>query len=161
MHDDPQGKPFHESDLDSAEYRERLMRKLNTLIAVLEVANAKVRRSLAGPAPDVAKLTRIKTNLQNTLEVCLRAKAALEKRGSLPQGLSSELTRAVNPEMLDVARLADPQGQAAARGPRARGSRVEMSSLEEAEKFRRLGRIEPAMVWACDLDELSRRLQGS
>ena len=95
MNEESQGKPFHESNLDSAEYRERLMRKLNTLIAVLEVANAKVRRSLAGPAPDVERLTRIQKNLADTLSVCLRARSALEKRGNLPQGLSQDLARAV------------------------------------------------------------------
>ena len=34
MTDQP-SEPFKESDLESPEYRERLMRKLNTLIAVL------------------------------------------------------------------------------------------------------------------------------
>ena len=157
MHDHPEGRPFRESDLDSAEYRERLMRKLNTLIAVLEVANAKVRRSLAGPAPDVERLTRIKRNLQDTLEICLRAKAALEKRGSLPQGLSKDLARAVNPDLVDAARLAGP-GELA---PPARGPQVELSSAAEARKFQRMGRIHERELRAADLDELARRLQGS
>ena len=52
-------KPFSESHLDSPEYRRRLMRKLNTLIAVLEVACAKVRQSLSGPDPDIDRLNRI------------------------------------------------------------------------------------------------------
>ena len=158
-----QEQPFHESNLDSAEYRGRLMRKLNTLIAVLEVANAKVRRSLTGPDPDVEKLTRIKTNLQNTLEVCLRAKAALEKRGRLPKGLSKELSNAVSPDMLDAARMAAPRDDDVRRGRNASanaGSGVEMSSLEEVEKFRHLGNIDPAMVSSCDLDDLARKLQG-
>ena len=38
MSEQPQ-EPFKESNLESPEYRERLMRKLNTLIAVLEVAS--------------------------------------------------------------------------------------------------------------------------
>ncbi len=74
MTDQPAPEPFHESNLEDPEYRERLMRKLNCLIAVLEVANAKVKRSLAGPAPDIERLEKIRTNLTSTLEVCRKAK---------------------------------------------------------------------------------------
>jgi hypothetical protein len=158
MNEESQGKPFHESNLDSAEYRERLMRKLNTLIAVLEVANAKVRRSLAGPAPDVERLTRIQKNLGDTLEVCLRARAALEKRGNLPQGLSQDLARAVNPDLLDAAKLAGPDSDLIPRPPRGRA--IEMRDAQEAEHFAALGRIERGMLDEVDLDELARRLQG-
>ena len=75
----PEEHPYSDAHLDSPEYRKRLLRKLNTLIAVLEVACAKVRRSLAGTDPDVARLTRIQNNLKETLQVCLRAKCALER----------------------------------------------------------------------------------
>ena len=44
---------FTEGHLSSPEYRERLTRKLNCLIALLEVAMARVRRSLRQPEPDV------------------------------------------------------------------------------------------------------------
>lgn len=157
MNEESQGKPFHESNLDSAEYRERLMRKLNTLIAVLEVANAKVRRSLAGPAPDVERLTRIQKNLADTLSVCLRARNALEKRGNLPQGLSQDLARAVNPDLLDAAKLAGPGQDEIPRPPR--GREIEMSHPAEAARFASLGRIERAMLQEVDLDDLARRLQ--
>ena len=53
-----------------------LEHKLNTLIAVIEVACAKVRQSLAGPDPDVDRLSRIHKNLKETLGVCMRAKRA-------------------------------------------------------------------------------------
>ena len=65
---DESKEPFQESNLDSAEYRERLMRKLNCLIAVLEVAHAKVKKSLSGPKPDVTRLRKIQTNLTSTLD---------------------------------------------------------------------------------------------
>jgi hypothetical protein len=55
-------QPFSDANLDSPEYRKRLLRKLNTLIAVLEVACAKVRRTLTGPNPDVERLTRIQNS---------------------------------------------------------------------------------------------------
>jgi len=151
-HHDP--LPFSESNLDSAEYRERLMRKLNCLIAVLEVAGAKVRRSLAGPAPDVARLSRIKKNLADTLEICTRARTALEKRGSLTEELSKDLQRAVNPDILTSGPYRDALRPARPRGPSAE------QSPEERERFDRLGRIERADVDACDLDDLARRLQA-
>ena len=157
MRDQPEERPFRQSDLDSAEYRERLRRKLNTLIAVLEVANAKVRRSLAGPAPDVERLTRIKRNLQDTLEICLRAKAALDKRGALPEGLSKDLARAVNPDLIDASRLASPDAVPPPEG----GPAVELSSAAEARKFARMGPIRERELRAVDLDELARRLQDS
>jgi hypothetical protein len=160
MRPEPDERPFRESDLDSPEYRERLMRKLNTLIAVLEVADAKVRRSLAGPAPDVARLERIRRNLRDTLQICLRAKAVLEKRGSLPQGLSKDLARAVNPDLVDASRLAAPGAEPPAEQPQpGRGREVELS-LSEARKFTRLGPIRARELSAVDLDELARRLQG-
>ena len=115
--------------------------------------------SLAGPAPDVERLTRIQKNLGDTLEVCLRARAALEKRGNLPQGLSQDLARAVNPELLDAAKLAGPGPVEIPRPPR--GREIEMRDAGEAERFAALGRIERGMLDAVDLDELAKRLQGS
>ena len=43
-------EPFKESNLESPEYRERLMRKLNTLIAVLESPPASCLRDEAAAA---------------------------------------------------------------------------------------------------------------
>ena len=153
MHDDRE-QPFSESNLESAEYRERLKRKLNCLIAVLEVATAKVKQSLAGPAPDVDRLKRIQKNLQDTLDVCMRARTALEKRGTLPSGLSQDLAAAVNPEIM----LADA-GSGGARSLERRGHELELSPNEQL-KFARLPKIERSMIGACDLDELARRLQN-
>ena len=140
-----QDKPFSESHLESPEYRRRLMRKLNTLIAVLEVACAKVQRSLAGPSPDVERLTRIQKNLSDTLQICNRAKAALERCDKLPEDLPVELA----PASGDVF---------ATEGPR--GGDVEMSSDDEKRKFQELGPIDPADVRSCDLDDLCRKLLG-
>ena len=141
-------KPFSESHLDSPEYRKRLMRKLNTLIAVLEVACAKVRQSLAGPEPDVERLNRIHGNLQETLKVCKRAKTALERCEKLPEDLPANLTQLTlrNNQPPKVVEL--------------RGSQVEMTSDEEAEKFDQLGPIDSKEIRATDLDELARLLGG-
>lgn len=142
-------EPFTDSHLASAEYRKRLERKLSCLIAVLEVACAKVRRSLAGPDPDVERLTRIHRNLRETLEVCQRAKRALERREALPEGLQATLSTVVE---------SDSFGRAQ-RHIRSRGAHVELSSEEEREKFSELGPIDASEIVGIDLDELARQLQ--
>jgi hypothetical protein len=146
-HQQPQEEPFSEANLDSAEYRERLMRKLNCLIAVLEVATAKVRKSLATPSADTERLVRIRSNLQSTLDVCLRARAALERRDGLPKGLPEQLGEALG-------------GTKALSATTSRGELVELVSELERERFRRLGPIDKRALARVDLDELARRLQG-
>lgn len=144
MSHQPAPEPFNEQNLDDPEYRDRLMRKLNCLIAVLEVANAKVKRSLSGPEPDVERLSKIKTNLSSTLDVCRRAKQALERREALPDGLPENLAQVVR------------------RNPPRRlpeRANVEMTSAEEFQRFDQMGRITPDEVKGVDLDELARRLQ--
>ncbi|MFM7296322.1 MAG: hypothetical protein ACKO4Q_03765 [Planctomycetota bacterium] len=140
-----------ESGLESAEYRERLRNKLNCLIAVLEGATAKVKQSLAGPAPDLDRLTRIQRNLQETLEVCVRARAALDRRGPLPEGIARDLASAVSPSALGLP-LPEPS--------RAAAKPAGEFSDEERERFARLGRIERSMIGGIDFDELARRLQS-
>lgn len=138
-------KPFQESHLESPEYRRRLTRKLNTLIAVLEVACAKVRQSLAGPEPDIDRLTRIHKNLNETLKVCKRAKLALERCEELPEDLPANLTQlSLRPGTAPTAE--DPRGAA-----------VEMTSDEETERFEKLGPIDQQAIRSVDLDELARQ----
>lgn len=146
MSSESEDQPFSENHLDSLEYRTRLMRKLNTLIAVLEVACAKVRRSLVNPDADTERLNRIHKNLKDTLQVCLRAKRALERCEKLPEGLPSSLTRGMG-------------DNAEAQAERLRGASVEMSSEEETDKFSELGPIDPQEIRTTDINELCRRLQ--
>ena len=143
-------EPFKDSDLESPEYRDRLMRKLNTLIAVLEVASAKVDRSLDGPGADIERLAKIRTNLTSTLEVCKRARRALERREELPEGLPenlAEVVRAAVKNRIEPTRLPI-------------GSGAEMSSIEERRRFERMGRIGKEELQAVDFDELAKKLQG-
>jgi hypothetical protein len=149
----PQEEPFSETNLNSPEYRERLMRKLNCLIAVLEVATAKVKKSLDTPSADTERLVRIRSNLQSTLDVCLRARAALERRESLPKELPANLAQVV-----DDGEVAHAPKPAAKR--RVAGARVEFTSADERRKFRHLPAIDKRMLAACDLEELTRRLQA-
>ena len=153
MSQHPQEEPFSEVHLNSPEYRERLMRKLNCLIAVLEVATAKVRKSLAGPSADTERLVRISTNLQSTLDVCLRARAALERRDALPAELPENLT-----QVIEDARPGR-EGRASHRSL-PRGARYEFSDRDEAEKFELMGPIDPRTIEDCDLEDLMRKLQG-
>lgn len=139
----PDEKPFEQSNLESAAYRKRLLRKLNTLIAVLEVACAKVRRSLQGPDPDVERLTRIHKNLKETLTVCQRAKVALQRREELPANL---------PPVLGIESHEDLVGEAMG----VSGS-PELSD-EEKEKFAGLDPITRDEIRGVDLDELCNRL---
>ncbi|MCP5021764.1 MAG: hypothetical protein GY930_08295 [bacterium] len=143
---DDNNKPFNETDLDSPEYRERLMRKINCLIAVLEVASAKVKRSIDGPSPDMDRLVRIQTNLISTLEVCRRARRALERREALPEGLPENLAAVVR-----------QVGKETSKGL-PEGSMQELSSPEELERFKGMGAIKKEEIESVDFDALSRSL---
>jgi len=151
----PEEHPYSDAHLDSPEYRKRLLRKLNTLIAVLEVACAKVRRSLAGTDPDVERLTRIQNNLKETLGVCLRAKRALERcEQKRIEGAENAMNPAPPPETV-VPRL-----PAMASAPEVTDAQGELASPEEQRKFQRLGPIDLREVRTCDLDALCQRLMG-
>lgn len=130
------------------------MRKLNCLIAVLEVATAKVRKSMGGPSPDSERLARICTNLQSTLEVCMRARAALERRQKPVQQLPERTLPA--PVAPDVIR--PRAGKKPVRRERARRSGSDMSTDAEQRKFAALPPIERRNIEGCDLDDLARRL---
>lgn len=154
MTDRPNNEPFSEGNLNSAEYRDRLTRKLNCLIALLEVAMARVRRSLAGPDPDVERLTKIRANLKSTLEVCLRARTALERREPLPDDLPASLRQVANQDGDDQGVFQPKTSQLPA------GSDQELLSDAERKKFQRMGKIDPAELQQVDLDDLERKLQG-
>lgn len=153
MSQNPQDEPFSEASLDSPEYRERLIRKLNCLIAVLEVATAKVRKTLATTTGDTERLVRIRTNLQSTLDVCLRARAALERRESLPKELPANLTQVIQDGSKDGVEEKTAQDPADAR-------RSDVRSGGEMRKFQRMGPIDRRLVESCDIEELTRRLQS-
>lgn len=139
-------QPFDQGDLNSPEYRDRLMRKLNALIAVLQVATAKVRKSMQGPAPDTERLVKIQANLNGTLEVCQRARRALERREALPEGLPENLAAVISVSSLDQL---------------PPGSEAEMSSSSEKNRFEKLGRISESELREVDMGELERLFQSS
>ena len=160
----PREEPFSESHLGSPEYRERLMRKLNCLITVLEVATAKVRKNMAGSPPDSERLARICSNLQSTLEVCQRARTALERRhGSPPTaGRSGVRDVSILPPAPSRAPHRRPKSDAKKPTRSRNGSRrrllSDISTEAERLKFENLPPIDRRTVRHCDLDELARKL---
>jgi len=168
MSQEPQDEPFQETNLDSPEYRERLMRKLNCLIAVLEVATAKVKKNMAGSPPDAERLSRICANLQSTLEVCQRARVALERRQSLSKTGTEGAAQA--PSTLPVPTQAPAPPTAAsrpmrrkeipARHRRAQSGRSDFASEAERRKLASLPPIDRRTISRCDLEELARRLSS-
>ena len=126
--------------LSSAEYRARLTTKLNCLIAVLEVAIAKIAKSMELPGANEERLLKIRSNLENTLSICHRAKQTLDRTvtGQKPIG----------------ARNADKK-------PMSARDYVELSSIDEYRKFRKMEPIALNDLANIDFDELARKLTDS
>jgi hypothetical protein len=122
--------------LGSAEYRARLTTKLNCLIAVLEVAIGKITKSMDVPGANEERLLKIRSNLENTLSICHRAKQTLDK--TVP-GKTSVLRQ-------------DDRRTMTAR------DYVELTSIDEYRKFRRMQPISREELTAIDFEDLARRL---
>ena len=138
------------NNITAAEYRTRLLNKLNTLIAVLEVAISKISRT-ADLSPDRAeRLLKIRTNLENTLAICRRARTTLEGRsadGQMPT------TQAVLPAPTPRAARHDAEKM-------TYRDYVEFQSVEEYRKFKTLPPITGNDIKTADIENLIGRLQG-
>ena len=150
------------------EYKARLLNKLNCLIAVLEVAIEKIKKSLASPEANVKRLTKIQENLENTLGICLRARETLIKKGGI-QGASSACSLAPKkPEKREDLPPAAPERKVPKEGknPAIKGVKmtfrdyVELSSIQEYKKFKKMPPIQPKEILKVDLDELIRKLMA-
>ena len=129
------------SGLSSAEYRAKLLTKLNCLIAVLEVAIAKISRSIDLPGTNEERLLKIRGNLENTLSICKRAKTTLVK------GIGPTSTK--------------QSSRARGRGAKEKMSYrdyVELSSIEEYQKFKTMPPIKSEELDQIDIDDLVRKL---
>lgn len=122
--------------LSSAEYRTRLATKLNCLIAVLEVAISKINKSMDVPGANEERLLKIRSNLENTLAICHRAKQTLDR---------------TSPGKLAMLRDDDKRSMTAR-------DYVELTSIDEYRKFRGMEPIRSDELAAIDFDELARRL---
>ena len=136
MDADQNNTPKTPETLGSAEYRTRLTTKLNCLIAVLEVAIAKITKSMDTPGANEDRLNKIRGNLENTLSICHRAKRTLDKT----QQNRQTMQRAGEGRLMTARDY------------------VELTSIEEYRKFRSMKPISSDDVQALDFDELSRRL---
>jgi len=132
-----------DKSLSSADYRARLLTKLNCLIAVLEVAISKISRSMDLPGANEERLLKIRSNLENTLSICNRAKHTLET------GATSELPA--------PARAERRQG----RDNMTYRDYVELSSIDEYQKFKSLPPIKSDEIQSTDLDHLIDQLFDS
>ncbi len=122
--------------LSSSEYRARLLTKLNCLIAVLEVAIAKISKSMGLPGANEERLLKIRSNLENTLAICHRARQTLDK--STHGGPAA--------------------GAAMERGKMSARDYVELSSIDEYRKFKKMDPIQFSELETVDFDDLARRL---
>lgn len=145
----PEGQKGNGKSLSSTEYRHRLLNKLGCLISVLEVAIGKIGNSMDEDGANQDRLSRIKSNLENTLAICRRAKATLEKRiaedgGQKPQAPTSPKT-----------------GTSLDRANMTFRSYVELSSIDEFRKFKGLEAISQDEISQVDLDDLADKFFGN
>ena len=126
--------------LSSVEYRARLTTKLNCLIAVLEVAIGKITKSMDVPGANEERLLKIRSNLENTLSICHRAKQTLD--------------RASSGQATSTARIDESRSMTAR-------DYIELTSIDEYRKFRQMEPITREDIGTIDFDELARRLTES
>ena len=137
MNADNDNSPKLPEALGSTEYRARLTTKLNCLIAVLEVAIAKITKSMDVPGANEERLLKIRGNLENTLSICNRAKQTLDRTACSK-----------------IPAKADDKRTMTAR------DYVELTSIDEYRKFRTMQPISREELGTIDFDELARRLTG-
>ncbi len=134
--------------ISSSEYRTKLLTKLNCLIAVLEVAIAKISRSMDLPGSNEERLQKIRANLENTLSICNRAKGTLAKNAS----------------STGTGTATKPRNRPPISGPKDGMSYrdyVELSSIDEYQKFKKLDPISEGELEETDIDALMRKLSES
>jgi hypothetical protein len=136
------GSENPQSGLSSAEYRAKLLTKLNCLIAVLEVAIAKISRSIDLPGTNEERLLKIRSNLENTLSICKRAK------NSLVKGIDSAPVR----------QRSTPVREQRGKGRMSYRDYVELSSIEEYQKFKSMPPIKSEELERIDIDDLVKKL---
>lgn len=135
MDADKNNNPKLPEALSSTEYRARLTTKLNCLIAVLEVAIAKITKSMDVPGANEERLLKIRGNLENTLSICHRAKQTLDRTSPRTSQVSRQETNSMTAR-----------------------DYVELTSIEEYRKFRKMEPIAKDELATIDFDELARRL---
>ncbi|MBL8695026.1 MAG: hypothetical protein JNJ88_13105 [Planctomycetes bacterium] len=155
---DSPSTPSSNPPADSTAHRDQLLKKLNCLIAVLEAAISKVRRNQQSGHNDPDRLERIRLNLENTLTICQRAKTTLERRGALPANLPPEVSEAVGATSSAAPETTTRPARRRSDHQMTYRDYVELSSVEEFQKFRQMAPISVEEIAACDLDSLASEL---
>lgn len=117
-------------------YRAEMLARLESLIAVLRVAQEKAAAAPSANAEHAARMTKMHRNLSRTLEVCDHARSSLS--APLPHGV--------------VPQPAGPQPSSEA------GCYAESSNLEEYRRLSELGEMPEGGLDADALEALCRQL---
>ena len=145
----PESQDGNGKSLSSTEYRHRLLNKLGCLISVLEVAIGKIGNSMDEDGANQDRLSRIKSNLENTLAICRRAKATLEKR--IAEDGGKQPSTPIRPR----------SGSSIDKANMTFRSYVELSSIDEFRKFKSLDAISKDEINEVDLDDLADKFFGN
>lgn len=123
-------------------YRAEMLARLESLIAVLRVAQEKAAAAPSANAEHAARLTKMHRNLSRTLEVCDHARSSLhapQPHGVVPQ----------------------PAGRPATGASSEAGCYAESSNLEEYRRLSELGEMPEGGLDADALEALCRQLTQS
>ena len=136
--------------MNAEEYKLRLLNKLNCLIAVLEVAITKINKTIETTKSNPDKLNKIKKNLENTLAICKRAKDTLERK------IKQKDYKIENTGSCSISHQnkinKNKEGKMTYR------DYVELSSIKEYQKFKKLPPIKIEEVKKTNVDELIKKL---
>ena len=121
------------SGLGDASYRQQLLERIESLLSVLEVAHNRLRMHADRPGAVSARQRQTLKSLAGTIQICHRARRALEREQAWEDGLG------------DDAPFLGPEAAAA-------------SSFAEYLRFRDLGPLTRAELEQADVDSISERL---
>jgi len=116
-----------------------MRRKVQGLVAILEIALARIRVEMENPGADLPRLRRVKENLTRTHRVCKQT------LGKLEESLAEALEVCLQPRT----------------EPMSCREYVELSSLEEYHRLRDLPPVRFEEIQEVNLDGLGERLTAN
>jgi len=140
--------------MTNEEYRTRIIMKLNTLIGVLQVAIARIEKSMSSPNVNKEQLGKIRNNLRKTVELCSKSKRTLEDGATPSEKEFGQLFTDYNITEGESLR----QGSSAPSGARAY---TELSNIDEYRKFQAQPPITAEEVAEVDMEDLIDKLEGA
>lgn len=131
-------KKIPTTTMNDSEYKSRLRTKITCLIAVLDVALAKIQRSMELPGTDPARMKKIAGNLENTRTICERALKTLD--GVTPAQEQKIFNEEPEPQRMGMREY------------------IELTSIDEYNKFKNLPPISADEVASVDINKLVEEL---